>query len=297
MNLNTVVIIATKGRPQEMANLLATLAMQTVLPDMIIVSACDQSDIALDSHTVQNVQIIFGSPGLPAQRNRALSAIHGKVDIVIFFDDDFVPSRYWIEHIQKVFAAHPDVAGATGRVLADGVRVGGLEWSDGQSIVDKTDSSNKQMVSTDIYRMRDHLSAYGCNMAFRAKSIEHATFDERLVLYGWLEDRDFTFQVKAQGRMIRTDAVWGVHLGSKRARGSGLKFGYSQVVNPWYLMKKGSMTGMDSCRHIVRGLAANTLGLFLPNSHVDRWGRLRGNMIGIRDIVSRRWAPERIVEL
>jgi GT2 family glycosyltransferase len=297
MNLNTVVIIATKGRPQEMANLLATLAMQTALPDMIIVSACDQSDIALDSHTVQNVQIIFGSPGLPAQRNRALSAIHGKVDIVIFFDDDFVPSRYWIEHIQKVFAAHPDVAGATGRVLADGVRVGGLEWSDGQSIVDKTDSSNKQMVSTDIYRMRDHLSAYGCNMAFRAKSIEHATFDERLVLYGWLEDRDFTFQVKAQGRMIRTDAVWGVHLGSKRARGSGLKFGYSQVVNPWYLMKKGSMTGMDSCRHIVRGLAANTLGLFLPNSHVDRWGRLRGNMIGIRDIVSRRWAPERIVEL
>ena len=297
MNLYTAVIIATKGRPQEVANLLAALAMQTVLPDMIIVSACDRSDIAPSSDTAQNVQIIFGSPGLPAQRNRGLSAIRGKCDIVIFFDDDFVPSRYWIEHIQTVFATHPNVAGATGRVLADGVRAGGLEWSDGQSIVDKTDSSNKQMVSTDPHQMRDHLSAYGCNMAFRARSIEHATFDERLVLYGWLEDRDFTFQVKAQGRMIRTDAVWGVHLGSKHARNSGLKFGYSQVVNPWYLMRKGSMTAVDSCRHIARGLAANTLGLFLPNSHVDRWGRLRGNMIGIRDIVSRRWAPERIIEL
>jgi GT2 family glycosyltransferase len=297
VNLATVVVIATKGRPKELANLLDTLELQTVPPDMIVVSACDQSDIAPGRSNKKDVETIFGPPGLPIQRNRALSMVREKCDIVVFFDDDFIPSRYWIEHIRMLFASRPDVAGVTGRVLADGVRAGGLEWSDGQSIVEAIDSSSKRIASIDASRLQDYSSAYGCNMAFRTKSIAHAAFDERLVLYGWLEDRDFTFQVKAKGRMIRTDAVWGVHLGSKRSRTPGLKFGYAQVVNPWYLMRKGSMTAMDTCRHITRGLIANTLGLFLPNSHVDRWGRLRGNLIGIRDIASQRWAPERILDL
>ena len=59
------------------------------------------------------------------------------------------------------------------------------------------------------YKMQDDRFPYGCNMAFRAQSIEHLTFDERLVLYGWLEDRDFAFRAGAAGRMIQTDAVWG----------------------------------------------------------------------------------------
>lgn len=294
MNLSAVVIIATKGRPQEVSNLLDTLALQTVLPDMIVVSACDPSDIAPSSVIAKNVEIIFGPPGSSVQRNRALSLVSGKGDIVIFFDDDFIPSRYWIEHIKTLFSAKPDVACVTGEVLIDGVPIGGLEWSDGQSIVNKADVS-KKIVAVDDYQIQNHRFPYGCNMAFRAKSIENLAFDERLVLYGWLEDRDFSF--RAGARMIWTDAVWGVHLGAKRARASGLRFGYSQVVNPWYLMKKGSMTPFDVCRNIFRALAGNALGHLLPNSHIDRWGRLRGNIIAIKDIMFGRWAPERAAEL
>lgn len=296
MILRTAIIVATKGRPQELAKLLDMLEVQTVLPDLIVISACDRSDIPQYGGEKKNVELIFGSSGSSVQRNRALSMVRGRCDIVVFFDDDFIPSRYWLEHLQMLFATQPGIVGVTGRVLADGVRAGGLEWSDGRSIVDKADVSSERMV-IDTLQLEDLSSAYGCNMAFRTQAIEHATFDERLVLYGWLEDRDFTFQAKAKGRVVRTDAVWGVHLGSKRARSSGVRFGYSQVVNPWYLMKKGSMTAVESFSHIGRGLVANALGLILPNSHVDRWGRLRGNMIGMTDIVSRRWAPERIVEL
>jgi GT2 family glycosyltransferase len=297
MTLRTAVIIATKGRPQQVSNLIDTLALQTVLPDMIVVSACDRNDIPQSSVVAKNVKVIFGPPGSSAQRNRALSSVRGKSDIVVFFDDDFIPSRYWIEHIQMLFATESDIVGVTGQVLADGVTIGGLEWSDGQSIVNKADSFKKQMATMNDYQMQDHRAAYGCNMAFRATTIEHLTFDERLVLYGWLEDRDFAFWAGTEGRLIWTDAIWGVHLGTKSARGSGLRFGYSQVVNPWYLMKKGSMTPYVVLRHIFRGLAANTLGCFFPTSHVDRWGRLKGNIIGIKDILFGRWAPERISEL
>ena len=297
MNLRTAVIIATKGRPQEVSNLIATLALQTVLPDLIVVSAFDRNDIPQGSVVAKNVEVIFGPPGSSAQRNRALSLVHGKFDIVVFFDDDFIPSRYWIEHIQVLFSTEPDIVGVTGQLLVDGVTIGGLEWLRGQSIVNEGDSSKKQMVAINDYQTLDHHPTYGCNMAFRAKMIEHLTFDERLILYGWLEDRDFAFRAGIEGRLIWPDAIWGVHLGTKRARGSGLRFGYSQVVNPWYLMKKGTMTPYDVGRHIFIGLAANTLGCCFPSSHVDRWGRLKGNIIGISDILFGRWAPEMISEL
>ena len=296
MNPYTAAIIATKGRPEEVANLLDALALQTVRPDIIVVSACDQSDIAQSKVGAENVKVVFGSPGLTAQRNRALSSIREECDIVIFFDDDFIPSRFWIERIQILLAMQPDVVCATGQVLIDGVTIGGLSWPDGQSIVDGADCSVK-MVTMNDYKMQDHASPYGCNMAFRAKAIAQLTFDERLVLDGWLEDRDFASRAGAGAKMIWTDAVWGVHLGTRRGRAPGLRFGYSQVVNPWYLMKKGTMTRLEACRSICRGLAKNALGGLFQSSHVDRWGRLRGNMIGIKDIIFGRWAPERVGEL
>ncbi len=163
-------------------------------------------------------------------------------------------------------------------------------------MVDEADFS-KNMVTMSDYKMQDHKSPYGCNMAFRANAIEHITFDERLVLYGWLEDRDFAYRAGTGAKRIWTDAIWGVHVGTKHGRASGLRFGYSQVVNPWYLMKKGSMTPFEACGNIFRGLVVNSLGIAFKNAHIDRRGRLSGNIIGIKDILFGQWAPERVVEL
>src|SRR5689334_16690828 len=113
MTRSTVVIIATKNRPKEVRNLLDLLAMQTVPPDMIIVSACDESDIDRSCIPASNLTVLFGPPGLTAQRNRALSHIEGQYDAVVFFDDDFIPSRFWIQHVHKVLTAQPDVVCVT----------------------------------------------------------------------------------------------------------------------------------------------------------------------------------------
>lgn len=291
---NTIVIIATKGRPEHVSRLLDALARQTVPPDRIIVSASNRDDVAdIDGN---NVQTLFGTPGLVAQRNRALNVVRKTCDIVVFFDDDFVPSRFWIENLQRLFVAQTDIVCVTGQVLIDGITRGGLEWSVGRSVVDKVDSSIKRP-ATSKYTIKEDVSPYGCNMAYRANVIERLSFDERLILHGWLEDRDFAFRIGTWGRMIWTDAVWGVHLGTTQARSAGLKFGYSQIVNPWYLMTKGSMTPQHACRNILRAFVGNTFGLCLPKSQVDRLGRLKGNMAAINDIVRRRWAPEKIAEL
>ena len=67
-------------------------------------------------------------------------------------------------------------------------------------------------------------------------------FDEGLPLYGWQEDIDFAARVARQGgALARTDAFAGVHCGVKTARSRGLPIGYSQVANPLYLVRKGTM--------------------------------------------------------
>jgi GT2 family glycosyltransferase len=295
MRLRIAVIIPTKGRHQELANLLGALEHQTTPPDRILVSACETSDLASIVMS-ERVQVIFGSPGSSVQRNRAWASIRGNVDIIVFFDDDFVPSQFWIERAYAFLIAYPDVVCLTGRVIVDGVKSGGLNWQEGLSHVDKSDISAKRFSATDC-AIRDNETPYGCNMAIRAGLLDNLSFDERLVLYGWLEDRDFGIRAGAAGRTIWTDAVWGVHLGVKQGRESGLRFGYSQIVNPWYLMKKGVLTSNQAGHNIIRGVLGNALGSILPNPRVDRWGRLKGNLIGIKDIILGRWAPERVMGL
>ena len=97
--------------------------------------------------------------------------------------------------------------------------------------------------------------------------------------------------------MILTDLVWGVHLGSRSGRTSGLRFGYSQVVNPWYLMTKGTMSGSNTFIYIVRALSRNAVGTIFRSPTIDRWGRLRGNLIGAADIIRGTWAPEKVKDL
>jgi glycosyl transferase family 2 len=291
----TVVIIATKGRPEELSNLLELLALQTSRPDAIIISATDDTDVDQSRVSWPGVLVVYGPSGLTAQRNRALSIVRGKYDIVIFFDDDFVPSRFWIEHVKAFLSAHPDAVGVTGKILRDGVKLSeGLKLAESRSLVDKADASwTGDFGSCTVKRQLP----YGCNMAFRARSIEHLAFDERLVLYGWLEDRDFGLRVGSRARLIMTDCLWGVHLGTKRARVSGVRYGYSQTVNPWYLMRKGTMGPLDACRYIARGFLRNGLGSVFQTSSIDRRGRFWGNLVGIKDIIFGHWAPERVIEL
>lgn len=293
--LNTAVVIATKGRPEVVRALASDLRRQTARPDLLLVSACDPNDVAGVAEAYAGAHTIFGPPGLPNQRNTALDALPKSVEVVIFLDDDFIPSRYWLERVRLIFAAHPDIAVVTGRVLADGGKTEGIPWTEGLSIVEHEDSEASGVFSQLAFK--ENFSPFGCNMAFRRSAIGKIRFDERLVLYGWQEDRDFGAQVGRNGRMVKTDAIWGVHLGTKGGRVPGRKLGYSQIVNPWYLVRKGTMTLLAALEHAGRNLVANSVRVFFPEPYIDRLGRLQGNLLGLWDIVTGRWRPERAAEL
>jgi hypothetical protein len=122
-------------------------------------------------------------------------------------------------------------------------------------------------------------------------------FDERLPLYGWLEDLDLSTRLSRRGTLYHASALRGVHRGVKRGRTSGVRFGYSQIANPLYLLVRGRAPVHYAFANICRNLAANLLRVSKPEPWVDRKGRLKGNGLAAWDLVRGRLKPERILEL
>ena len=283
------VVIATKGRPQIAKMLVEALAQQSMPPQAIVIAVSDAADAA----GIEGAKIIVSRPGSCAQRNAGIEALPQSIGVVVFFDDDFVPSRFWIENVGALFAQNPDIAVATGHVLADGIKTAGMSWAQGEALVQTADAAGGAQAGV----IKNNFSPYGCNMAFRRSAIGDLRFDERLVLYGWQEDTDLGARVAARGRMVWSGALWGVHLGMKRGRSPGRQVGYSQVVNPRYLVAKGTMRAKSALRLASRNMLANLTHVLFPEPYIDRAGRLRGNLLGLWDIVTGRWRPERAAEL
>jgi GT2 family glycosyltransferase len=206
---------------------------------------------------------------------------------VAFFDDDFVADGGWLEAAARAFRDDADVVGFTGRVVADGIHGPGLSFDHALNTLaaDKEPAQPSRI---------EPFSPYGCNMAFRLSAIDELRFDERLVLYGWQEDRDFGAALaKRGGRLIKCTSARGVHMGAKAGRVAGDRLGYSQIVNPIYLLRKGTMTGAEAANHIFGNVVSNLLRALKPEPFIDRRGRLRGNLRGFADVLQGRIEPER----
>lgn len=288
------VIIASTGRPECVAAVLRDLAAQTLAPSRVILSVAAERDLP-PAEDRPGAEVVLARRGLPAQRNTGLDHLAGDADVVVFFDDDFVPSRHAIAGIARLFGAHPEIVGASGLVLADGIKTPGIP----HPLALATVAEHDRMLAKGPHpvTIRTAPDLYGCNMAYRVSALMGLRFDERLKLYGWQEDVDFAVQVSRRGRIVFTDAFAGVHLGTKSGRTSGLRLGYSQVQNPLYLWRKGTMPRAKALRLMLRNLATNHARTLWPEPWVDRVGRVRGNWLGFADALRGRLTPERIEDL
>ncbi|AOX16563.1 hypothetical protein A0U89_04830 [Kozakia baliensis] len=278
--------IATSGRAAILSEMVKDLKKQTVKPYRIVISYSKPSDI--EGIDLDGVELLQGKQGLTAQRNAILDNARD-ADIIQFFDDDFFPKNDFLEQVANAFRADSNVVGVTGQVIADGAKGPGLtvSFARTQLISNQFDASDSQK--------EDVFNTYGCNMAFRISALEISKirFDEKLPLYGWYEDMDFSRRLLPYGRLIKVKTAIGVHLGSKAGKSPGCRLGYSQVVNSFYLAHKGSYPWDHAFRSAGRHVLINALRSAKPEQWVDRRGRLKGNLIGLWDVIRGRLTPER----
>ena len=88
-----------------------------------------------------------------------------------------------------------------------------------------------------------------------------------------------------------------MHRGVSRGRSSGTRTGYSQIANPHYLFRKGTLPGRFALRLVAKNCLANHLRAFRPEPWIDRAGRVRGNWLAFRDLLRGRLDPRRILEI
>lgn len=288
---NIAVVVATLDRPAVAGATLKHLLESQTLKPAAVIASCVVPEDAGDAAHLSAVTVVTGRPGLAAQRNAALAALPTGIDIVVFFDDDFVADADWLAAAARTFRDEPQVVAFTGRVLADGIKGPGLSFDEAIHIVEAVDCPSP-------WSRIEPYSPYGCNMAFRVSAIGDLKFDERLVLYGWLEDRDFGGALaKRGGRLIKCARARGVHMGIKSGRVAGDRLGYSQVANPIYLLRKGTMSAGQVASHLFRNISSNIARSARPEPFIDRRGRLRGNLRGLADVLRGRLEPDRAAEI
>jgi GT2 family glycosyltransferase len=289
----TAVVISTRGRPEIVHGLVSELAEQSSPPDHIFVIGSSPQDVAKLDPRQDNLTVHIGRTGSSHQRNDGLALAGERFSYIVFFDDDFVPSRFWLEQMADIFASRPDVVGLTGVILADGTTTAGIPRPDAEALVRRHDAAPNG--SKALHEDLPYGSNMGCNMAFRSSALRGIRFDERLPLYAWLEDHDLRGQLEPHGRVVRSEALWGVHLGHKQGRVSGLMLGYSQIANAMYLAKKGTVPKGYLAKLVCKNLLINAARSAWPEPFVDRRGRLRGNARGLLDLALGRLAPERVL--
>lgn len=286
------VAIASLGRPETLGEVLDALGRQTRPADKVLFSVTGEQDLPQDTN-LSGVDVIMGEKGLCRQRNRALAVLESEYDYIVFFDDDYVPSRFALERIEEYFEDNSDVVGIMGEMLQDGIKGPGITYQEARRIVDEYDTKPRPPLNK-----RQHTNGlYGCNMAFRVSAIGNRRFDEKLPYYGWLEDNDFSNQLMDQGALIHTNAFAGVHCGVKSARSPGLRLGYSQIANPIYLARKGTVPWIKAANLMSRNFFANHARSLKPEPWIDRWGRVKGNWLGLRHALLGKLSPQFITKL
>lgn len=288
------VAIATAGRREAVSDLIAHLGHQARLPDLLAICPASSDDVDRDACDKAPflVEIIIGPQGLTAQRN-ALLAATPQSDIIVFFDDDFIPAPTYLAECECVFAESGDVAMVTGHVIADGILGPGFTLEEAEDYLAKDAVVPPGPFLEEVY------NGYGCNMALRAAPTQQANlkFDETLPLYGWLEDVDFSRGLAPYGRIVKATRCRGVHRGVKRSRSTGVRLGYSQIANPIYLIRKKRMAPSRAVAQMSRNFAQNCARSLRPEPWVDRRGRLKGNLKGALDFLLGRLDPAKIVNL
>jgi glycosyltransferase involved in cell wall biosynthesis len=280
------VIIPTLGRRKTLAETLQSVLRQTEIPDQIIVSASQQSDVDEATAADARFRVTYGHPGTTCQRNRGIDALDPKAEIVCMLDDDVELRDDYFAYVKKLFVDRPDVAGFSGSVFTyDGRSREQAKQVLRDRKIDDTFSEGKIGI--------------GCAMNIRRSVLDKVRFDERLALYGRLEDADFSARSLHLGKQGSYHACPVAHLVEPQARLPGKQYGFSQVMNPFYLYRKGSVLSFWEVvkSHWWIAFGSNTWGVVTRRQNRDYWGRLRGNFLAIWLIVRGRVEPEYIEKI
>ena len=284
-----VAIFCSINRPEMLHDSVLCAVRQTV-PCHIIISVPEDNDVSAETRALDSVTVVTGRRGLTAQRNHALRSIQGSPEAVIFLDDDVELDPHYVEQILRTYREHPEVAMVNGANLAHGIYPAGtLDREMARELIEKCRKERPP-----VEEAIPMTTAYGCRMSIRGSLLGKVSFDERLVLYGYLEDLDLAFACRKYGSIVESPRALGVHIEVAFGRMGEKRRGYSEVVNPFYIWSK--RTGARLPR-VILGSLARSVRNAIKAMRGEGHERLVGNLLGWANVATFRPSPEKILEM
>lgn len=284
------VVICSYGRPTVLDDTVQSLLRQTLTPEEILIVTPAGGHVEERTLQRERVRFVQSAKGLTIQRNTALDHL-ADTDLIAFVDDDMELCPSYLAQMRRLFLEDSQVTVASGRMLADGGRGTEVSRQNALTLCHEAEA-HIDVVAPIMTRDLDY--GYGCNMIVRASAARQNRFDERLSLYAWLEDSDFSYHCTRAGKPpVMNLSAQCVHLGWRGGRISGMKMGYSQIMNPMYLWRKARVFTLQHIliQYWMRCLIANSLGVLCGRPEEERLDRLKGNVIAMWHLIKGRCDP------
>jgi len=294
MSITCSVIIASTNRPLIIREAVQSLLEQTLQPREIIISVVKEEDFPYSEKDFPSkVRRVISPPGLTIQRNFGFKSLKEKTDFVTYIDDDVILHRDYLANMSEVFAQRQNVVCVMGHLLANG----GVTLEEAKALCNSPPDNPNTLKEKYYATAATWGSLYGCNMSFKWDFLEKEQFDERLPLYSEMEDTDMGTRARRCGEVGYYFACVGVHLKTTSGRINYRMHGFSQIMNGYYLICKGTMPKENLYQGIIKTVLRNLILSFNPKQTRKRIGLLSGNIYALSNIIIGNVRPELILKL
>jgi glycosyltransferase involved in cell wall biosynthesis len=248
-------VVATKDRRDDLRRMLDSLALQTHLPDLVVIvdsSGVPVADVADEFR--DRVSITYAHhmpPSASAQRNAGIKLVPGDIELIAFLDDDATLETDALENMLAFWASAPlDLGGAAFNMVNHPAQA--VQWAKRLPLVESlgvytnepgrvTQSGWQTMICFVSEDLEVDWLPSGAAV-WRSEILRSWHFDEYFNGYSYLEDLDFSYMVRRHWRLaVVADARY-YHYPSHTRHAHQYGFGKTEVRNRFYFVAKHGLS-------------------------------------------------------
>ncbi len=279
--------------------MLTSLRAQSRRPDQIVVVDGSEKPVegvvaSFGDMAVEYVRCI--PPSLARQRNAGMAKLGPQISVAGYLDDDVVLEPDAIERMNAFWESAPsDIGGAAFNIVNNPVpkvmflkQLFGIDSRKPGRVLASGFPSSIPPQTTRIET--DWL--FGGATLWRRHVINEFTYDEWFIGTGFMEDIEYSFNVRGRYRLVLVAEARLVHRSHPVRPDRQYLLGWWQVVNRMYFVSKYRQRGMSiACAWwaTVGLIVLNTLAAIWRRSP-QHWNRARGNVAGLFALLTGRSA-------
>jgi glycosyltransferase involved in cell wall biosynthesis len=282
-------VVPTKDRPEDLRKMLASLQAQTRLPDQLIVVDGSNPDVrhVVDEFATLRIEYVrVFPPSLAKQRNAGMKQVRQDITLAGYLDDDIVLEPDAVEKMLQFWeGSGADLGGTvfniTNSPMPRAVWLKRWFWIDSPMPGRVLPSGCASVLGCQPSDIETDWLCGGATV-WRKEVVQNYPYDEWFQGTGFMEDVDFSFNVREKYRLMLVSSAKLAHYSPPVRPDRQYLLGKWQIVNRMYLVRKYRSRGLS----VLRGWVASIgfilwhLGQALLKWDRQSWDRARGNVAG-----------------